>query len=139
MTSIDRERTDTEASRVGARRGSPYWLIVRGGSSSLEGFYTIGLSDGERALPIFSFEDEAELFLYSCEEGWEIREVPAKDLISLLVGRGRGVGRVALDPVAGMDPAPVVVGWGVFLDSLLGRGRHWFESQNGHHDGKRPS
>jgi hypothetical protein len=106
------------------------------GSTSLEGFYIMGLPNGEKALPVFSSEEEADLFLGSCEEGWEIREVPAKDLISLLLKECRGVRQVALDPVAGIDPSPMATGWGVFLDSLLGRGRHWFEIHDGYHDKK---
>jgi hypothetical protein len=84
-------------------------------------------------LPVFGSEEEARLFLSSCEEGWEAREVSSLELISLLVGEGN-VKRVALDPVAGEDPALVSTGWGVFLDSLLGRGRHWFENRDGYHD-----
>lgn len=132
MASTDRSRRDTERSPAEFRRGSPYWLIVQRGVSSLEGFYTIEVSGEELALPVFSSEEEAELFLRYCGEGWEIREIPAKDLITLLVREGHYIGRVALDPVAEIDPTPMIVGWEVFLDSLLGRGRHWFESRDGH-------
>ena len=64
------------------------------------------LAGGERVLPVFGFEEEAELFLaLGAAEGtksgdrWIARETAAGELASLLLGPLSGVGRVALDPL----------------------------------------
>lgn len=63
---------------------------------------------GEEVLPVFSFKEEAELFLWlgagcggSLGRGWVSRETGAEELASLLLGPLSGVGRVALDPLPG--------------------------------------
>ncbi len=95
-----------------ARRqpGSTYWLIAKDQSDRVE-VLTIEF-DGERALPVFSFEEEAEMFLRLevLEEGWWTRETTAGELISLLYGPCAGVKRVALDPL------PAVCGGEAMLD-----------------------
>jgi hypothetical protein len=56
---------------------------------------------GEQALPIFSGEGEAEMFVWlkgAFEDGWRVRETSAGELVSILYGPCVGVGRVALDP-----------------------------------------
>jgi hypothetical protein len=61
--------------------------------------------DGEQALPIFSDEGEAEMFVWlegAFEDGWRVRETSAGELVSILYGPCAGVGRVALDPSPGM-------------------------------------
>jgi hypothetical protein len=78
------------------------------------GVFTLG-SDDEETLPIFSFEEEAETFLWLGETGtgWRARETAAGELISLLHGPYAGVTRVALDPlpVAG-EMVFDLAGWG---------------------------
>lgn len=50
-----------------------YWLLVRDGHNGIE-VLTTGLPDGRQALPVFSFEEEAEMFLYlrGLRDGWRI-------------------------------------------------------------------
>ncbi len=84
--------------RSAARR--PYWLIRRPMGGYIEAF-TVEFGDVE-ALPVFSFEEEAELFLslgVSGEEGWEVRRSGAGEILSFLHGPLAGVHGVALDPV----------------------------------------
>ncbi len=63
------------------------------------------LAGGERVVPVFGFEEEAELFLRfgtgPAEGRWLVRETGAGELASLLLGPLSGVGRVALDPLPG--------------------------------------
>lgn len=97
--------------RFGARRRErPYWLIVSHERGFLE-VLALELADGERAVPVFSFGEEAELFLalggLGAAEGdetgdrWLVRETAPGELASLLLGPLSGAGRVALDPLPG--------------------------------------
>jgi hypothetical protein len=65
---------------------------------------TIDLASGEEALAVFTFEEEAELFLIlgRVSESWQIRESSAGEIISLLMGPNVDVGRIALDPAPEM-------------------------------------
>lgn len=90
--------------------GSSYWLIVRDGAGPVQ---TLTLGRGgeryserysERALPVFSFEEEARMFLRLgiSGGGWRLRETGAGELISLLHGLCASVNEVALDPLPEM-------------------------------------
>jgi hypothetical protein len=60
---------------------------------------------GEQALPVFSGEGEAEMFVWlggADEHDWRVRETSAGELVSILYGPCAGVGRIALDPLPGM-------------------------------------
>jgi hypothetical protein len=84
--------------------GSAYWLIARNETGRLEVLAT-GLADAEEVLPVFSHEEEAEMFLRLWEVGfggWQARESTAGELVSVLYGPCAGVGRVALDPLPEM-------------------------------------
>ena len=64
-----------------------------------------GLTGGEKALPVFSHEEEAEVFLSLSEasdDEWRARESTAGELISMLSGPWAGVKEVALDPLPEM-------------------------------------
>ena len=78
-----------------------YWLIVRQDTDWQEAL-TIGLGDGKEALPVFSWAEEAEMFLRLGDlegDGWRIVESTAGDLASMLAEDPyAGVGFVALDP-----------------------------------------
>ena len=65
---------------------------------------TTNLSGGEEALPVFSHEEEAEMFLYlgGLGEGWRARESAAGEVTSILCGLCAGVKKVALDPLPKM-------------------------------------
>jgi hypothetical protein len=75
-------------------------------------------------LPVFSFEDEARMFLeLGALDGWRVRVTTAGELTSVLFGPCAGVRRVALDPLPGQDAAalvgPLSMERGVFIESLL--------------------
>jgi hypothetical protein len=61
---------------------------------------TINPDGVEETLPVFSFEEEAKLFLRfgTPGTGWRIRETTAGELISVLYGPCANVEKVALDP-----------------------------------------
>jgi hypothetical protein len=84
----------------------------------------ITLASGEEALPVFSFEDEAKMFLKlgtSCG-GWRVRETTAGELTSVLFSLCTGVRRIALDPLPGLEAAALVglvsMGREAFIESL---------------------
>jgi hypothetical protein len=63
-----------------------------------------GLADGRRVLPVFSFEEEAALFLCLGVQGsWQVRRTGPGELVSLLYGPCREVELVALDPMSGVE------------------------------------
>jgi hypothetical protein len=88
----------------GRRPASKWWLLAKHGNFAAG----VLLADcsGEQALPIFSSEGEAEMFVWlagAFEDNWRIRETSAGELLSILYGPYAGVGRVALDPSPGME------------------------------------
>jgi hypothetical protein len=98
-----REGTET-AGGVPRRAGTQrYWVIAK---DAKDGFgrpdlLTINLDGTGQALPVFSFEEEAEMFLWlqTTEEGREVRETTPGQLVSILYGPCADVGRVMLDPL----------------------------------------
>ena len=65
------------------------------------------LASCEKALPVFSFEEEARMFLeLGALDGWRVREPAVGKLTSVLFGPCAGVRRVALDPLPGRDARP---------------------------------
>jgi hypothetical protein len=77
---------------------SRYWLIARNDNGPLEAL-TIDL-DGQETIPIFSFREEAEMFVWlEAWDGWSVRETSAGELVSLLFGPCSSVEMVALDPL----------------------------------------
>ena len=77
----------------------PLWLIAEQRCNGLEVF-TIG----KDVLPVFSFREEAEMFLGLGHDadGWRVKETACGELISVLYGPCREVEHVALDPVPGL-------------------------------------
>jgi hypothetical protein len=78
---------------------STFWLVVRHEERQIE-VLMVGCG-GEQALPVFSGDGEAEMFVWlagAFEDGWRVRETSAGELVSILYGPCAGVGRVALDP-----------------------------------------
>jgi hypothetical protein len=92
-----------------------HWLIYEKQNTSIE-VLTLRTESEQKALPVFSSEEEAKIFLRS--EGmtnrWQVRESSADELVSLLYGPYAGVKKVALDP----SPEMVIEG-SVDLVSLL--------------------
>ena len=90
--------------RAGTQR---YWVIARdakGGFGRPAGqpdLLTLDLDGTGQALPVFSFEEEAEMFLWlqRTEEGREVRQTTPGQLVSILYGPCADVGRVMLDPL----------------------------------------
>jgi hypothetical protein len=89
--------------RPGRRPVLSYWLITKNENDRLEVFTAL-LPDGEEALPVFSYEQEAELFLElrTAESGWRVRESTAGELISVLCGPCASATEVSLDPLPEM-------------------------------------
>jgi hypothetical protein len=77
----------------------PLWLIAEQRCNGLEVF-TIGRD----VLPVFSFREEAEMFLRLGHntDGWQIRETTCGELVSVLYGPCREITHVSLDPVPGV-------------------------------------
>jgi len=109
------------------RPASRWWLLVRGGGSGVEVFVLD--RGGEQAVPVFSGEGEAEMFVWlggAFEDGWRVRESSAGELVSILYGPCARVGSVALDPSP--DMAPKVLGLlsvsrGRFVGRIIGAPR----------------
>jgi hypothetical protein len=96
-----------------------FWLVAEYRTGGME-VLRITLASGEEALPVFSFEDEAKMFLKlgtSCS-GWRVRVTTVGELVSVLFGPCAGVGRVVLDPLP--DP------FAEALMDLAGMGRETF-------------
>jgi hypothetical protein len=83
--------------RAGTQR---YWVIAKDGFGKPDPL-TVDLDGAGEALPIFSFEEEAEMFLWlqTTEDGREVRETTPGQLVSILYGPCADVGRVMLDPL----------------------------------------
>ncbi len=86
---------------------------------------TTSLATGEEALPVFSFEDEARMFLELGALGadWRVRVTSPGELISVLFCLCASVKRVALDPLPDSDGAAlndlVSMEREAFVESLL--------------------
>ena len=82
--------------------------------------------DGGEALPIFSYEEEAEMFLHlsGYADSWSVRESSSGEIVSVLLGPCSGAESVALDPppkmVAGATLSLVSLRRKRFLERLLG-------------------
>ena len=83
--------------RAGTQR---YWVIAKDGFGQPD-LLTVDLDGAGQALPVFSFEEEAEMFLWlqTTEDGREVRETTPGHLVSILYGPCADVGRVMLDPL----------------------------------------
>jgi hypothetical protein len=103
-----------------------YWLIAEKRNNRLE-VLTIRTGGEQETLPVFSSEEEAELFLGfgGVTGGWRARESGAGELVSVLSGPCVGVEKVALDP----SPDMVVEGtvglvsllWESFMNLIMAR------------------
>jgi hypothetical protein len=87
----------------GAKReipaGAAYWLICDGTEPARA--FVLDLAGLGRSLPVFSFREEAELFLALGGLGgvWAVREGGTGDFISLLFGPRADLANVILDPL----------------------------------------
>ena len=88
-------------------------MIARHRTGGMEVLRTM-LAPGREALPVFSFEDEARMFLeLGASGGWRVRETTAGELTSVLCGICANVDRVVLDPI--LLPGPLIEGFNGLL------------------------
>jgi len=124
-TREDAETADGVPRRVGTQR---YWVIAK---DAKDGFgqpdlLTVDLDGTGEALPVFSFEEEAEMFLWlqTTEDGREVRETTPGQLVSILYGPFAHVGRVMLDPLpeigARMQISLLGLDRNDFVESVMG-------------------
>ena len=80
------------------RSDRTYWIAVRRETGRTPLIVT--LPDGGEALPVFSFEEEAQMFLWFVENAdeWLALEVSGGELLSILFGPRAVARNVALDP-----------------------------------------
>ncbi len=82
--------------------GRPQWLITKHITSRMEVF-TTHLCGDRRALAVFSFEEEAQMFLdlrlAASDEGWRVRQTSVGELVSVLYGPCSDTKKVVLDPL----------------------------------------
>ena len=108
-----------------------YWVIAKNAKNAKDGFgqpdlLTVDLDGAGEALPVFSFEEEAEMFLWlqTSEDGREVRETTPGQLVSILYGPCADVGRVMLDPLpeigASMQISLLDIDRNDFVESVMG-------------------
>jgi hypothetical protein len=108
--------------RAGTQR---YWVIAKDGFGKPD-LLTVDLDGAGEALPIFSYEEEAEMFLWlqTTEDGQEVKETTPGQLVSILYGSCADVGRVMLDPLpeigARMQISLLGMDRGDFVESVMG-------------------
>jgi len=80
-----------------------YWVIAKDAKDRFGplDLLAVDLDGTGEALAVFSFEEEAEMFLWlkRTEDGQEVRETTPGQLVSILYGPCADVGRVVLDPL----------------------------------------
>jgi hypothetical protein len=110
--------------------GPTHWLIAKHGVSGLD-VLTIHLGGGAEVLAVFTFEEEARVFLDSrlgaSGEGWEARQTWPGELASVLYGPCSAAKEVALNPSPeavekGESAGLRAVARDDFLGMLLGEG-----------------
>lgn len=99
------------------RRSTAYWLLVRSetedgrgdvDAAGLSHARTVKLGGLGEALALFSFEEEARMFIWcgTAEAGWHPRKFTPEELLQMLAGPHSTAGFVALDPL----PDPIFMG-----------------------------
>lgn len=107
-----------------ATAGSRYWLIFGGAGPA--GVFVLDLAGLGRTMPVFSFREEAEMFLALGGFGacWQAGENGAGEVISLFFGPCADVENIALDPLPAMlydrTAGLVSLSLGRFVDRFLG-------------------
>lgn len=108
--------------------GTTWWLVAKDGHLCKD-LLTVDCGGG-RALPVFSGEGEAEMFVWlggAFHDGWRVRETSTGELVSILCGPCVGVRSVALDPSPDMVKAEmtalVIIARERFLTRIVVPGR----------------
>lgn len=105
----EREHMTRRGSRRGKRHSpSEYWLITHGDGEIPSPFTT---RFGGEALPVFGFEEEADMFLKFSkledpESGRRLRRATTGELLSILSGPCKNFGWVAFDPLPTLFTKP---------------------------------
>jgi hypothetical protein len=125
---FSREGAET-AGAVSRRAGTQrYWVIAK---DAKDGFgqldlLTVDLDGTGEALPVFSFKEEAEMFLWlqTTEEGQKVREIAPGQLVSILYRPCADTGRVMLDPLPEVGARMQIGLFGMdrhdFVESVMG-------------------
>jgi hypothetical protein len=124
------------STKVGLAREAPeetkrrlrWWLIAKTENGRVEFLTTTARDeDGAETLPVFGYEEEAEMFLHLggySDDGWSTKESSIGEIVSVLCGPCSGVEGVSLDPLPGiMGEGTLCLVWlgrERFLDQLLG-------------------
>jgi hypothetical protein len=122
----------TRLSRRMPSDNSPYSLLARDGSKHVDVF-TVDCSREETILPVFSSKEEARFFAEKepVNGDWHAKPTGIGELVSVLYGPCRRVRSVALDLPWEIPTERslnlVSLSREAFVDSILGRGRSWFE------------
>jgi hypothetical protein len=115
----------------------PLWIITCYRNNRME-VLTIDPGGDGGSLPVFSFEEEAQTFLYLSEkdqEGrrWRSRETTVGELVSVLLGLCGDIRQVTLDPLPwslGRAMLPYIsVARERFVEDLLRGGRRELEGE----------
>lgn len=84
------------------KAGRSLWLITKHITNTMDIFTTNLCGDG-KALVVFSFEEEAEMFLdfrlAASQDGWKVRQTSVGELVSILCGPCSGTEKIVLDPL----------------------------------------
>ncbi len=112
---------------LGVRAGRPHWLITTYDISKMN-VLTLRLGGDVEALAVFSFEEEAEMFLHfrgaALEDGWSVRQTSVGELVSVLYGPCANAKKVIMDPTPEVGKKELVgtpsMHRNDFLRSLLG-------------------
>src|ERR687896_1059370 len=111
-----------------------FWLIITRSHGRME-VLTID-AGGKTVLPLFSFQEEVELFLHLQAKGadWWPRETTTGELLSLLLGLCAGVDKVALDPLPSLGEREIIglvsTGRRRFMRHLMGEDTAHSERKN---------
>jgi hypothetical protein len=84
------------------RAGRSFWLITKHITNRMD-IYTTNLCGDGKALVVFSFEEEAEMFLdlrlAASKDRWRVRQTSVGELVSVLYGPCSDTKKVVLDPL----------------------------------------
>lgn len=129
MSGTSANRNGRASTRVPGRPpGLAYWLIAKSESCGME-IFTIE-RDWEKALPVFSFREEAEMFLDlgAIGRGWRVHGSCAGEVVSILCGPCAAIAEVVLDPLPEMlserTVGLVALAREPFMETIMRRGGH---------------
>ena len=127
------EEISIKTTAEGTKRRPRWRLLARTERGRVE-FLTITArdEDGGETLPVFGYEEEAEMFLHLSgygDDGWSARESSSGEIVSVLCGPCSGVDGVALDPLPRIVTAETLclvwMGRECFLGWLLAPRQQW--------------